>query len=77
MNNTLIGVLLILAIGAVVLISGCTQPEQPETPVCGNGILESGEQCDGTGCPSVQVCTDQCVCESSTPTGPTPPPLPD
>ena len=77
MNNNLKFVLFILAISVIVLISGCTQSDQLETPVCGNGILESGEQCDVSGCSSGKVCTAQCVCESSIPTESTPPPWPD
>ncbi|MFN7990972.1 MAG: hypothetical protein U0R44_02320 [Candidatus Micrarchaeia archaeon] len=42
---------------------------QPSTQVCGNGVREGTEQCDGSsaGCSSGQSCTSQCRC--ATPTG--------
>jgi len=63
-------VVLALAIVGIVLISGCIQQS-----VCGNGIVEFGEQCDGNGCPTGKVCTEKCKCEI--PEIPSPPALPD
>jgi hypothetical protein len=42
---------------------------QAPAPVCGNALTESGEQCDGTGCTSDQICVD-CLCQTITPPAP-------
>lgn len=33
-------------------------------PVCGNGLIEAGEQCDGDDavCGPTAICSDQCLC---------------
>jgi hypothetical protein len=61
---------------SVILISGCTQnggtvPSGGNNVVCGNGIIESDEECDGTGCTSPEIC-ENCECVTLQP-----PPLPD
>lgn len=48
----------------------CLEFEQPAEPICGNGSIESGEQCDGSGCGSNEVCTDSCTCRQIEDTGP-------
>jgi len=68
---------------SVIIVSGCTQTPPSEhlapldgTPsdgsaVCGNNVIESGEECDGSGCTSPEIC-EECECISLQP-----PPLPD
>ena len=57
--------LLLLIVLSITLISGCIQEETAS--VCGNGIVEPGEECDGTACPDDKVCTEECKCESLAP----------
>ncbi len=57
--------ILVLAIVGIVFISGCITQEAKS--VCGNGIVESWEECDGTGCTSDKICTENCKCESLPP----------
>jgi hypothetical protein len=40
-------------------------PTSTPVPVCGNGIVEEGEQCDGNNstCPSLKFCSATCKCE--------------
>lgn len=47
-------------------------PDEPEPPeedpvVCGNGIVEAGEECEPgvQGCGTGYVCTSSCVCQKS------------
>lgn len=58
-------IFLLFIIISIVFISGCVQ-EQTKS-VCGNEIVESGEGCDGTSCPTGKVCTLNCKCESLMP----------
>ncbi len=58
-------ILLLFIVLSIVFVSGCIQ--QRAEPVCGNGIVESGEECDGDGCPAGKVCTENCKCETLTP----------
>lgn len=37
-------------------------PPPDDRAVCGNGIVEPGETCDGTECPGGQRCTADCAC---------------
>ena len=58
----------VLLIFGIVLISGCVeQTVQEEQEVWGNGVIETGEDCDNTGCEAGQICTESCVCEALTP----------
>lgn len=66
-------ILLLLIIVPIIFISGCVQ--EATKSVCGNGIVEPGEECDGNGCPTGKVCTENCKCE--TPEIPSPPALPE
>ncbi|HSB47270.1 MAG TPA: hypothetical protein VLD37_04590 [Candidatus Bilamarchaeum sp.] len=60
------------------VVSGAGQNEcskdsdcvQETTPQCGNGVRESGEQCDGSssGCASGQTCSANCQCQGTTTT---------
>ena len=47
------------------LLSACS-PQGPKS-VCGNKIVETGEVCDGSGCPADKVCTNKCKCETFSP----------
>tara|TARA_Y100000310_G_C20629716_1_gene787962 strand:- start:1291 stop:1503 length:213 start_codon:yes stop_codon:yes gene_type:complete len=62
-------IIAVLLIFGIVLVGGCVeQPvQEEEQPVCGNEIIETGEECDNTGCEAGQICTESCVCESLTP----------
>lgn len=74
MNNKTFIVAIILSITLILLV-GCTKSAQPtptQSAVCGNNIIESGEQCDNSDCSSGQVC-ESCTCQSM----PTPPALPE
>jgi hypothetical protein len=67
----LFGVLLVLSILPIALISGCVQ--EPAGAVCGNGVLEAGEECESDAdCVAGKICTD-CACEPI----PAPPELPE
>ncbi len=59
----------------VVTTPSTTTPAPTPQPVCGNSIVESGEECDGNGCPTGRVCTEKCKCEI--PEIPSPPALPE
>lgn len=37
----------------------CQAPEPPAEPQCGNSVVESGEECDGSA-PAGYICTNQC-----------------
>ena len=39
---------------------GSAEPPKPPKPVCGNGILETGEQCDDAGHTGKDGCDDAC-----------------
>jgi cysteine-rich repeat protein len=57
---------------AVLALSGLTAvialaPAEALAQVCGNAIIESGEECDppdAPACPPVEACNDDCVCQS-------------
>lgn len=57
-------IVLILLI-LVIIMAGCSSQESKT--VCGNKIVEAGEQCDGIGCSGNQICTNKCKCESLSP----------
>ena len=59
MISAIVGIALI---AAVFLLKTSSQPQ----PICGNSIIESGEQCDNLGCPSNQFCNNNCFCQSTT-----------
>ena len=40
--------------------TGGTEPPKPPTPVCGNGVLEAGEQCDDAGHAGQDGCDATC-----------------
>jgi hypothetical protein len=46
-------------------LNSCSSQETKS--VCGNKIVEAGEQCDGIGCSGSQICTKKCECESLLP----------
>jgi hypothetical protein len=61
-----------------ILIAGCTTTPEPKpdslsSAVCGNGLVEAGEQCDGT----VGTCEAGLVCSACKCVGLTPPSLPE
>lgn len=37
-----------------------TEPPKPQEPVCGNGVIEMGEQCDDAGHAGQDGCNDDC-----------------
>ncbi len=62
----LFGVIVLLLV-----ILGCTNT--PKAPVCGNSVIETGEDCDVNGCAVGKTCQDcRCVVEVLTP-----PPMPE
>jgi len=64
--------------GLVFVLAGCvSQPPAFPSPsavasVCGNGAVETGEQCDGSACQMGYYCNAGCQCVSK----PTPPAIP-
>lgn len=51
------GILLIGLLAIAILLAGCLEP-----PICGNGIIESGEKCDQSYCGAAFQCLNcQCV----------------
>ena len=46
--------------GATEAAGGSGEPPDPPVPVCGNGILEAGEQCDDAGHAGQDGCDDAC-----------------
>jgi hypothetical protein len=49
----------------ILFLSACSSQEP--RAVCGNKIVEAGEQCDGSGCSGSQICTEKCKCETFSP----------
>ena len=49
----------------IIFLSACTS--QGAKSLCGNKIVETGEICDGAGCPADKVCTEKCKCVSFSP----------
>jgi len=49
----------------IILLAGCSSQESKS--VCGNKIVEVGEQCDASGCAANQICTEKCKCETLSP----------
>lgn len=49
----------------ILFLSACSSQESKS--ICGNKIVEAGEQCDGSGCSGNQICTEKCKCESLLP----------
>ena len=46
--------------GATDAAGGSGEPPNPPSPVCGNGLLEAGEQCDDAGHAGRDGCDDSC-----------------
>jgi len=65
MKKIIIGVLAITIL--LLVLTGCTEPA-----VCGNNIVESGENCDNSQCPAGSTC-ENCNCQPL----PQPPALPE
>src|SRR5262249_49490827 len=68
-----------VVVGQIVGASILIQPQAiMRLPSCGDGVLDAGEQCDGSSLGSCAACTATCVCAPSpTPTPkPTPTPVP-
>ena len=81
--NAKISLLLALLVLSIIFISGCAQNgtgvqdgtgvqngtngQGGTNPVCGNEIVEAGEECDGTGCTGDKLCLEDCKCESLAP----------
>ena len=62
----------ILIIFLLIFVSGCIGSKIEAS--CGNNIVETGEECDGDGCPAGEVCK---VCQCVSPQEiPSPPALP-
>ncbi|MBS3097084.1 hypothetical protein J4480_06655 [Candidatus Woesearchaeota archaeon] len=49
----------------ILFLSACSSKESKS--VCGNKIMEAGEQCDASGCTANQICTEKCKCETFSP----------
>lgn len=52
---------------AAIALAGCgaLSPAAPAVPVCGDGIVQAGEQCDGAiGCAAGEVCLSTCECSN-------------
>ena len=64
-------VILIIMIFGIIIVTGCTETRTVE-PVCGNKLIESGEQCDDSDCAQGYMC-ENCVCNAL----PQPPALPE
>lgn len=60
-------IILIVILISIIIISGCTSQQPPTQPICGNSIVESGEECDNSACPAMQACSDECKCEALAP----------
>lgn len=75
MREKIFIVMIMSSIILILLLVGCTKSAQPapvQSAVCGNNVIESGEQCDNSECSSEQIC-DSCTCQSI----PAPPALPE
>lgn len=59
---------------SLIIISGCaSQESQPSAPaVCGNNVVDSGEECDNSACTAMKTCSQECQCEDLVP-----PPIPE
>jgi len=51
------------------------EPEPQPDPICGNDVVEEGEDCDKTACPDYEICENcQCIIEEGLPDPGPPPP---
>ncbi len=62
-----LAVILIVVLVGLIVFAGCIQ-NPPANAVCGNGIVESGEQCDvnAGNCAAGTVC-ENCTCKNLEP----------
>jgi cysteine-rich repeat protein len=64
LKNKKIVISLVLVVGfAALLLSQVKAEQAPPAPVCGNGKLESGEECDDSNTAAYDGCSQQCLKE--------------
>ena len=61
MSRPLFLLLVALVVG-VLFVAGCTYQPEVES-VCGNNVVESGEECDNSLCSPGTECSAQCTCD--------------
>ncbi len=73
MARSLIGAALALALGCAVAAGGCSgsgeAPPDSSSAVCGNGLVEAGEECDDGNTKSFDGCRADCHLEEGQPCG--------
>lgn len=63
MNRLILIVLLV----SIMIINGCASPQSSTQSVCGNSLVENGEECDNSTCPVMQTCSNECKCVALAP----------